>query len=93
MSRDDTKVCPECNGSGGVSTRQGFQTCPKCNGDMMVKKGMHERMDDSDQQALGTVGGAAAGFAAGGPVGALVGGVLGAALSSSNNDEHEISGR
>lgn len=93
MSQDDVKLCPRCNGSGGISTRQGYDTCPKCNGNMMVRKGMHERMNGDDRQALGTVGGAAVGFAAGGPVGAFIGGVIGAVISSPSDDGHEISGR
>lgn len=93
MSQDKTKICPRCNGCGGISTGQGFETCPKCNGTMMVQKGMHEQMDDGNRQAVGTVGGAAMGFAAGGPAGALVGGVVGAILSSPDDDEHKISGR
>ena len=93
MSQGDTKVCPQCNGSGGISGRQRFETCPKCNGSGMVQKGMHEQMDDGNRQALGAVGGATMGFAAGGPAGALVGGFVGALISSSDDDGHEISGR
>jgi DnaJ-class molecular chaperone len=93
MSQGLTKVCPRCNGSGGISTAQGFETCPKCDGAAMVQKGMHEQMDDDSRQALGTVGGAALGFSAGGPAGALIGGAVGAFLSSSDDDGHEISGR
>lgn len=93
MSQGDTKVCPRCNGCGGISAGQGFELCAKCNGTGMVQKEMHEQMDEGNRQALGTVGGAAMGFAAGGPAGALVGGVVGAILSSSDDDGHEISGR